>query len=236
MFRAIARLLFDFRVSGLENLPRRADGRVADGRVAGGWICCGIPHRTWVEPLALVAFMPPAPRLVMLADGRVMFRSWWRELLVRWVGGVVPTWRGAGAAGFAAHVAAARRVIDAGSVFALFPEIGPPARPPQPRRMSSSVAYFALRTAAPIVPVVFGGTHELFLRRRIEIRVLPAIHPPTPLPAPGSAAEAAAVASLMDRLRGASDESAAAAHDAAEAAPVRHRRWRWLTGPYPRAD
>ncbi|HSH22052.1 MAG TPA: 1-acyl-sn-glycerol-3-phosphate acyltransferase, partial [Candidatus Caenarcaniphilales bacterium] len=160
-------MLFRVRFLGTEHLPG-----AAAGRAAGGWICCALPHRTWVEPLLLLALLPAEPRLIVLGDGRTIFRSPLRRLLATRVGGVVPIWSGSGRAAFAGHVEAARRTVAAGAVFCLFPEVGPPVRMPELRRLSPGVAYLALRTGAPIVPVVFGGTDSLYLRRRIEVRLL----------------------------------------------------------------
>ena len=219
------RLLFRIRVTGLENLPL-----AAGGQVRGGWICCGLPHRSWVEPFALLFVLPARPRLVMLADGPTVWRSWWRRLLVSLVGGVVPVWPASAGSAFRTHVAASQGVIRAGAVLCLFPEVGPPARPPALRRLSAGVAHFARRTRAPVVPVVFGGTHELFLRRRIEVRIMPPIEPP-----PATCGRDA-LAAWMARLRESAAPAAVAAHQAAELGPARRKRWRWLTGPFPRAD
>jgi 1-acyl-sn-glycerol-3-phosphate acyltransferase len=231
LFILIGRALFRVRVGGLENLPR-----TADGRPAGGWIAAGLPHRTWFEPPALVALLPASPRVIMLADGPVMFKSWWRRFLIRRVGGVVPIWSRSSAQDFEAHVDAAQQAIRAGAVFALLPEVGPPRRPPALRRLSSGVAYFALRTGAPILPIVFGGTHELYLRRRIEVHLLPAIDPPTPAPARGSAGERTAADALMARLQAAVEPVAASAYRSAEPASGSRKTWRWLTGRYPQVD
>lgn len=230
--RVVARSLFRVTVSGFDNLPRDRDGR----RV-GGWICCGVPHRTWIEPLLLIALLPAAPRLVMLGDGPTMFRSRWRRLLATRVGGVVPVWGGAGAGSFAAHVAGAREAIAAGSVFAMFPEVGPPQRPPRLRRLSPGLAYVALRVDAPVVPVVFGGTDELFLGRRIDVRVLPAIPPAGSgaLPRAGTPEERREAQALIAELTRRLAPVVAEAHSAAEPRAGTRRRLRWLTGPYPRA-
>ncbi len=230
--RVVARSLFRVRLSGFDNLPRDADGRLV-----GGWICCGVPHRTWIEPLLLIALLPAEPRLVMLGDGPTMFLSWWRRFLVTRVGGVVPVWGGAGAGSFAAHVAGARQAVGAGAVFAMFPEVGPPQRPPGVRRLSPGLAYVGLRTGAPVVPVVFGGTDELFLGRRIEVRVLPAIAPRSQgsLPRAGTSAERGVAQAFMADLMRRLAPVVAEAHSAAEPRAGTRRRLRWLTGPYPRA-
>lgn len=226
----VARALFRVRLTGLEHIPRDADGDPS-----GGWIACGLPHRNWVEPLLMLMALPAEPRIVVLGDGPTMSRSWWRRLIAHWVGGLVPVWPASGARTFDGHVAAARRALAAGSVFAIFPEVGGPSPAPALRRVSPSIGYIALRTGAPVVPIVFGGTDELFLRRRIEVRVLPpveaALRPPA---APRSERDAAHafVATLVERV----GPVAAAAHAAAQPSAGGRRRWRWLTGRYPRAD
>jgi hypothetical protein len=125
----VGRLLFRIELHGLEHLPR-----TGDGRVAGGWIACGLPHRTWAEPFVLFFSLPAQPRIVMLGEGPTIFASRWRAFLVRRVGGVIPVWPGSGASGFGAVVEGVHRALAAGAVFALFPEVGPPARPPALRR------------------------------------------------------------------------------------------------------
>ncbi|HUG48129.1 MAG TPA: 1-acyl-sn-glycerol-3-phosphate acyltransferase [Candidatus Limnocylindria bacterium] len=231
LFRRLIWSLFRVEVSGLQHLPR------ADGRPAGGWIAVGLPHRTWVEFFIFVPLLPAEPRLIMLGDGPTMFGSAWRRALMRRVGGVVPVWRGSAGREFEAHGAAAKAAIRAGAVFGLFPEVGRVARPPALRRVSPSVAYFALRTGAPIVPFVFGGTHQLWLRRRIVVRVLPPLEPPAePPPSAGSPAERAAADELLARLLAAVEPVAAEVHAAAEPPPGTRKPWRWLTGPYLQAD
>ena len=225
----MGRLLFRFTVSGLENLPRDPAGRPV-----GGWICAGVPHRTWVEPFSLLALMPAEPRIVVLGDGPTMARSWWRRLLARALGGLIPIWPGGGSAAFERHARTAEQSLAAGAVFALFPEVGPPVRLPQLRRLSRGVGHIALRSGAPIVPVVFGGTDELFLRRRIIVRVLPAIDPMTVLAAPGPPREA--VGRLMALFEEAVQPAVAQAHAHAQPRAGSRRIWRWLSGPYPRAD
>ena len=157
--RLLGRFVFAFRtdVTGLERLPRRADGRMA-----GGWILAGLPHRTWVDPFVVVDALPRRPRLVFFGDGPAIYRSAWRRWLVRRVGGVIPIWPGGGRADVDAHLAGAATALDAGAVVCLFPETGPPTPPGTARPFGLGVAYFAIRTDRPIVPIVLGGTHELF--------------------------------------------------------------------------
>ena len=141
--------VFGFRteVVGLDRLPR-----TADGRPAGGWIAAGLPHRTWVDPFVVVEVLPIEPRLIFFGDGRAIFRSRWRRWLVRRIGGVIPIWPGGGRVAVDGHLAAAAAALDAGAVLCLFPETGPPTPPGTARPFGSGLAYFALRTGAPIVP------------------------------------------------------------------------------------
>ena len=232
--RLIGRRLFGFRteVLGLEHLPR-----TADGRPAGGWIAAGLPHRTWVDPFVVTDNLPVEPRLIFLGDGRAIFRSRWRRWLVRRIGGVIPIWPGGGRPAVEAHLAAASAALDAGAVLCLFPETGPPTPPGTARPFGSGLAYFALRTGAPIVPLVLGGTHELYRRRRFRLEILPpvtwqdlaGVPPDTPPPEPWSSAERRLAHRLTHALHERTVAPVAAAHLATVPRSGMRKRWRWLT-------
>jgi 1-acyl-sn-glycerol-3-phosphate acyltransferase len=231
--RVVARLLrFQLDLVGAEHLPVNTAGRPA-----GGWIAAGLPHRTWVDPFVLALLLPVEPRLTFLGEGRAIFRSRLRRFVFRRIGGVVPIWPGASPAAFERHVAAARSVVGAGAVFALFPEVGPPVPVDQARPVSPGICYFALRTGAPIVPLVLGGTHELYLGRRICLRVLPPVtardlaglRADEPLPDPGTAGERAAAARMARTLHEMCAPAVAEAHAAVEPAPGTRKRFRSLT-------
>lgn len=232
--RLIGRGVFGFRtdVRGRELLPRDADGRPA-----GGWIAAGFPHRTWVDPFVVADNLSVEPRLVFFGDGPAIFRSRWRRWLVRLVGGVIPIWPGGGRPAVEAHLAGARAALDAGAILCLFPEAGQATPPGTARPFGSGLAYFALRTDALIVPLVLGGTQELYRGRRFRLEVLgpltwqelagaPAGEPP---PEPWSSAERR-IAHCMTRALHERTASAVMAADlATRPAPGRRRRWRWLT-------
>ena len=117
--------------------------------------------------------LPPEPRCWFLGSGPSTFTSWWRESLIKRLGGLLPVWRGG--VGIDAHVRSARAVLDAGAVFVQMPEgsvNGPPGRigPFRP-----GAALIALRTGAPIVPLAMAGTEELYLGRRLASRILPPV-------------------------------------------------------------
>jgi 1-acyl-sn-glycerol-3-phosphate acyltransferase len=233
MCRLIATVLrLRMTLEGAEHLPT-----TADGKPAGGWIAAGLPHRTWIDPFVLALLLPIEPRLTYLGDGQAMYRSWLRRRIFPRIGGIVPIWKGRAGRAFDAHVAAARSVIDAGAVFTLFPEVGPPVPVDTARPLSPGVAYFSLRTGAPIVPLVLGGTHELFLGRRIVLRVLPAVTamelagaaPGTPPPAPETPEEKAVAHRATDALHSLTAPAVADTHRSVEPPPGARRPLRWLT-------
>lgn len=231
--RLIARLLgFRFRLEGAERLPTRPDGVPA-----GGWIAAGVPHRTWIDPFVLALLLPLEPRINWLGDGRAIYRSRLRSLVFSRIGGVVPIWPSGGRHAFDQHVEAARSVIDAGAVFGLFPEVGPAVPVDRARPLSPGVAYFAMRTGAPIVPLVLGGAHELFLGRTIILHVLEPVTArqlaglaaDAPLPAPGSHDERELAGEITHRLQELVAGPVADLHRRAEPPAGTRKRWRWLT-------
>jgi 1-acyl-sn-glycerol-3-phosphate acyltransferase len=225
-------LRFRFVLEGAEHVPK-----AADGHPAGAWIAAGMPHRTWIDPFVLALLLPVEPRLHFIGDGPTIYRSRLRRLALTRIGGIIPIWSGSGPRGFEEHVAAARQVIDAGGVLTLFPEVGPPSALGEIRRLSPGVAYFALRTGAPIVPLVIGGNDELYLGRRLRLRVL---HPVTarelgglapeePLPEPGTPAERDLARRITEELATLVALQVAEVHAASVPPPGARKRWRWLT-------
>ncbi|MET1232802.1 MAG: lysophospholipid acyltransferase family protein [Candidatus Limnocylindrales bacterium] len=219
---------FHLELSGEEHLPRDRDGRPV-----GGWIAAGLPHVTWIEPFVMLVLLPVEPRLVWFGDARAMERSRLRRAAIRVLGGVVPIRPGGGPEAFEGHVESIRAVVGTGAIFALFPERGPAVPPGKARPIASGIGYFGLRSGAPIVPIVFGGTHELYRGRRIQMRILP------PVAATDLAAEASMSGAVMDERDAAhavaaavhtlTAEAVAEAHRATEPRPGSTKRWRWLT-------
>jgi 1-acyl-sn-glycerol-3-phosphate acyltransferase len=217
----VAAIALGFRVivDRLDRLPRNADGRPA-----GGWIAAGLPHRTWIDPFLVWMILPVEPRLVFFGDARTMARSPLRRWVVRRIGGILPIPSHGGPRAFATHLAAADRVLHAGAVFCLFPEYGPPAPVGTSRPIAAGLGYVALRSGAPIVPIVIGGNHELFLGRRLvvhvleplDVRDLAGLRPGDPMPAPGSRDEREAAHRIAVAFRTRTAEAVAAAHREAE--------------------
>jgi 1-acyl-sn-glycerol-3-phosphate acyltransferase len=220
----LVRALFTVEVRGLDNLPRSSDGKRG-----GGWIASGLPHRNWLEPMLLFALLPARPRHVSVADAATINRSLLRRNLVRLAGGAILVGQKDGRGGFERIAREASEATAKGRVVVIFPETGPPSRPPDLRRLSPGVAHLAARSRAPVCLVVFGGTQELYLRRRIVMSLLPAVAPPVDTT---RTAIAAFMADFQARARAAALE----VHESAESVAPRRKVGRWLTGRYPQAD
>jgi 1-acyl-sn-glycerol-3-phosphate acyltransferase len=219
-------------IEGRENLPRDAAGRPT-----GRWIAAGMPHRTWIDPFVPWILLPSTPRLAFFGDARTMARSPLRRWVVARLGSVIPIPAGRDPKVVAKHLDAAREVLDAGAVFLLMPETGLVSELGSIRRLGSGMGYMALRNRAPIVPLIFGGNHELYFGRRILMRVLPAMDPlelaglasDAPLPARGSNEEREAVHVLMKALAERVAPAIADVHERAEATAPARKQGLFLT-------
>ncbi len=230
----IGRGIFGFRVEvhGRSHLPRDAAGRHI-----GGWIAAGLPHRTWVDPFVVATGLPVDPRLVFFGDGPAIFRSAWRRWFVARLGGVIPIWPGADRPAIETYMTAAATALEAGGVLCLFPETGPPTPPGTARRFGAGLAYFALRTGAPIVPIVLGGTEELFRGRRFRLEVLEpvtwqdlaGVPPRSAPPEPWSSAERRVAHRVVSALHERTAPTVERAHLAVLPPPGTRKRWSWLT-------
>lgn len=225
---AAAALRLRFQVEGLEHLPRDAAGRPV-----GGWIAAGMPHRTWIDPFVPWMLLPARPRLTFFGDARTMARSPLRRWVLARLGGVIPIPAAHDRRAVPVHLAAAETVLRNGGVFCLFPETGPATPPGTIRRLGAGIGYIALRNRAPIVPIVLGGTHELFVGRRIILRVLPSLDPVAlagldgegaQVLVPGSSEERDAVHRLLRGLAETVAGPVLRAHEVAEPPPGSRKR------------
>jgi 1-acyl-sn-glycerol-3-phosphate acyltransferase len=196
LVRFLCFVVFRFRIatSGQEHIP------------AGGYLLVAAAHRGWMDPFVVMHALPVQPRCWILGSAPSTFTSWWREWLVKRVGGLLPVWRGG--IGIDPHVASARAVLANGAVFVQMPEgtiSGPPGRL---GTMRTGWAIIAMRTDAPILPLAMAGTEELYVSRRMASRVLPpttvrelaGLPADAALPPPDTREELALARVLTDRL------------------------------------
>jgi 1-acyl-sn-glycerol-3-phosphate acyltransferase len=229
-------LRFHVRVEGIEHLPR-----AADGHTSGSWIAAGLPHRSWIDPFVLWMVLPAEPRLAFFGDARTMARSPLRRWIVRRVGGIIPIPSHGGPRSFATNLSAAGEVVRSGAVFCLFPESGFPVPPGTARPVAAGLGYIALRTGAPIVPIVLGGNDVLFFGRHLVVRILPPAAwqalaaaagdgaLPGVQPVAGSVDERRLAHRIADGLHAATADAVAEAHRSVLPPPGSHLRGTRLT-------
>jgi 1-acyl-sn-glycerol-3-phosphate acyltransferase len=160
--RGLFSVLFRIEAEGLDRLPQE-----------GGYaLACN--HLSWIDPLILMATLPPEPRIHYLAAAEFTvtgprFVQW----IVRHTGGIIPIDRQSHK-GDRAAVVQALRVLRGGGVLGIFPEgrcgesEGTLLLP-----LKEGAASFAAKTGRPIQVVGMSGTYELYFRKRICIRVGP---------------------------------------------------------------
>jgi 1-acyl-sn-glycerol-3-phosphate acyltransferase len=230
--RGLARVAFlgvcGFRVDarGREHLPP-----------GGGYLLLAAVHRGWMDPFLALDAVPAEPRVWTLGSGASGFDRWWKERLLRLIGGILPVWRGG--IGIDVHVDAARAVLERGGVFSTFVEgtIGGPPDRPTPFRQGAFV--IALRTGAPIVPLAVAGTEMLYRGKRFATRILPPVTMAelvgegwTGVPEPGTREELAAARRGAESLEALLAPVIAEIHPGTVDPPGHRRRWPWLTGVF----
>lgn len=153
----VYRLLFRLRVSGRENVP------------AGRNYVLIANHLNWLDPFTLLIAFPSEPRLHFLADPENLVKNRWHWWIIRKVGGYIPV-------DLKRHHDATlyeqvRRGLARGVVVAIFPEAayGPAEGELQP--FKKGFAHFAIDGAVPVLPVALTGTKDLWLGKRIELRI-----------------------------------------------------------------
>ena len=151
------RLLFRLRVSGRELIPRD-----------GPYVLIS-NHLNWLDPFTLLLAFPSEPRLHFLADPENLVKNRWHWWIVRQVGGYVPVdMRRHGDRLLFDQV---KRALDAGAVVAIFPEAAYGPREGELLDFKKGFAHFAIEAGVPVLPVGLSGTKDLWLRKRIELRV-----------------------------------------------------------------
>ena len=172
LLRLIA-VLARFVAYRLGRVTLRIEGQ--EDRPSSPFITAAAIHRSWLDALVLIEVFPFEPRIWFIAGGPAAFRTSLRTLFLRAIGGVLPVYRG----GYSidSSVASARAVVRAGAVLGFFPEGSRKGPPDALQPFRGGIGYLALRTGVPVVPVALAGTKELYLGKRIAVRILPPLDP-----------------------------------------------------------
>ena len=213
-------LRFRLRVEGRDHIPE------------GGYILACAMHRSWIDPVVILLALPIEPRVWYLGSAETVFRSRWREIVMRRVGGFLPVWRGG--VDIEGHVEAVAATVDGGAVLGIFPEGSRRGDELALQPFRRGTGLIGLRTGATILPVALAGTRDLYLGKRFAVRVLPATDaltlaglaaPPEPDTPTELEAARSATAALAEVIRPHVAELAVWAVDP----PERPRRWTWLS-------
>ncbi|MEU0539387.1 lysophospholipid acyltransferase family protein [Nocardia sp. NPDC005978] len=145
------------KVEGLHNIP------------ADGPVIIAANHLAVVDSLYLALILPR--RITFIAKQEYFTTGGWRGRVNRWVmnaTGQVPVDRSGGAAG-GDSLAAAAGILESGGIWGIHPE---GTRSPDGRiyRGRTGVIRVAMRTGAPVVPVVLSGTDRVNPRNRRFLR------------------------------------------------------------------
>lgn len=200
------------------------------------FIAAAAIHRSWLDGLVLGEVFPLEPRIWYIASGAAAFRTPLRRLFLGAIGGILPVYRGG--VSIESSVESARAVQRAGAILGFFPEGTRKGPPDAIGPFRGGIGYLALRTRMPVLPVAMAGTKDLYLGKRIAVRMLPPFDAlgfaglETP-PAEGSREERDAAHRITEGLR-----ALLAPHVAELVAwttdpPERPRRLAWLSRLFP---
>ncbi|HEX2914441.1 MAG TPA: lysophospholipid acyltransferase family protein [Chloroflexia bacterium] len=159
LVRLLLRAMFRIEVRGLENLPKE-----------GGYIFAG-NHLSWIDPFLMLAFAPATPRIYFIAAREDVEFPRWRRIFTEGVGGVIPVDRDKRSA-FRDVSKQVSVVLHGGGVLGIYPEGDVSAiETGRVLPLKKGIGYFAAHSGAPIVPVGFSGTKELWLGKRICMNI-----------------------------------------------------------------
>ncbi|MBI4672528.1 MAG: 1-acyl-sn-glycerol-3-phosphate acyltransferase [Chloroflexi bacterium] len=158
--RALLWCLLRVRVEGLENVPRTP------------YIAC-VNHLGWAEGFIVMLWFPPEPLIHGLGERDVMERSAFRRWFFKQVPIFLPLERDKPRQA----VRAMQDVLQRGGALGLAPEGKLGTQEGALGELQAGAAYLSIRTGAPLVPVGATGTLELWLWKKVTLRVGKAILP-----------------------------------------------------------
>jgi 1-acyl-sn-glycerol-3-phosphate acyltransferase len=151
------RLLFRLRVTGNDRIPKGRPYVLVSN------------HLNWLDPFTLLLAFPIEPRLHFLADPENLVKNRWHWWIVRKIGGYIPV-------DLKRHqdrvlFEQVHKGLAKGVVVTIFPEAvyGPEEGKLQP--FKKGFAHFALDSRVPVLPVALSGTKDLWLGKKIELRI-----------------------------------------------------------------
>ena len=152
----VMRALFRIEFAGRRHLPK------------GPAVYC-FNHLNWIDPVILMAVLPIQPRLYFFGPKEEEMSVGGRNRLMTWSGATIPYKPGKNDL-----LDATRRtslVFKAGGVVGIAGEGRIHAREAELLPLNEGAAFFAMRSAVPLVPVAIRGTSWLSFGGRIRVEV-----------------------------------------------------------------
>ena len=160
LIRSLFHIFFRVRVRGLKNVPSTP-----------AIICAN--HLGWTDPFLVLLFFPVEPRVYILGQEDVREISGFRKWVINWLEIMVPL-------DLEKPLQALRimkDVLQRGGSLLIFPEGHLGEREGELLELQHGASHLSLTTGAPLVPVGLTGTQDLWLRRKLVMRVGKPIYP-----------------------------------------------------------
>ena len=158
--RAIVRLLFEVRATGIEHWPQPPFQLVAN-------------HHSGWDPLLVLSVVPVEPRITWFGPREADFSRGFKNRVMAFFGGVIPY--NPEKTTLTSAVRAVRRVFESDGVLGIFAEGRIGFRESDLLPFEDGAAAFAVSSGVPVVPCAIVGSSDMWFRRRVEIRFGPAI-------------------------------------------------------------
>jgi 1-acyl-sn-glycerol-3-phosphate acyltransferase len=158
--RAIVRLLFDVRATGIDRWPDAPFQLVAN-------------HHNGFDPLLVLSVVPVEPRITWFGPREADFSRGFKNRVMAYFGGVIPY--NPEKTTLTSAVRAVRRVFESDGVLGIFAEGRVGFRESELLPFEEGAAAFASTAGVPVVPCAIVGSTDLWFRRRIEVRFGPPI-------------------------------------------------------------
>ncbi|MDQ3706726.1 MAG: 1-acyl-sn-glycerol-3-phosphate acyltransferase [Chloroflexota bacterium] len=160
VLRAVFRLLFRVKVSGLEKVPH-----------SPVIVCAN--HLGWTDAFLVLLFLPVEPRIYVLGEKEVRRISWFRRLTIDALRIMVPLDRDK-------PLQALRTmggVLQKGGSLLMFTEGRIGEEEGGLCELQEGAAHLSQKSGVPLLPVGLTGTSKLWLRRRLAVRIGDTIAP-----------------------------------------------------------
>ncbi len=153
--RAIVRLLFDVRASGLEHWPAPPFQLVAN-------------HHNGFDPMLVLSVTPIEPRITWFGPREADFSRGFKNRVLAFFGGIIPY--NPEKTTLTSAVRSVRRVFAADGVLGIFAEGRIGFRESELLPLEDGAAAFAASAGVPVVPCAIVGSTDLWFRKRIDVR------------------------------------------------------------------